>query len=483
MKKLLIIFVLFSYQAVSQTIYQPSDVDTVALPAGGASILNQFIACNLQIPFPSQVKGVKGKVFVKGIVEPNGTMSGFEIIKGIDSLCNQEAIRVMGLYKAWKPAVLKGEKVRQTAVYHLSFESHVLTNFDSTQSGLIHYYNDKFAVVNDPKLYQYRSIIPLDKRGIIKSDIVYEELKGGKWKQISTVPFKRKELWYKVHGEMGLDSVKAYQLSAEDNFEVSYVPFLTFQMDGKLLSYIEYVSLGKTALKKSYYLNGMLKEMETFSDSSSTSISYYNNGQLRSIFENPKSNPEYVKDGKMLGAWSYDGRQIVKNGNGWYKYVSSVTEGSQKILVEEGEIISGSKNGKWTGKLADSTVYYTEIYDAGKLKEGICFVNGEKITYQDKTLMPKFKGGVTEFYKFLSQNIVYPVDALRMGISGKVYISFVVCEDGSLCDYVLEKGIRRDIDNEAMRVVKKMSGKWKPGEIRGQKVRVKYNLPVNFALQ
>src|SRR5436305_11354344 len=92
MERLLLIFTLISYQAVSQAIYPPSDVETQALPSGGASMLNQFIASNLQIPFRSSIKGVKGKVFVKGVVEPDGTMSGLEIIKGIDSLCDKEAI-------------------------------------------------------------------------------------------------------------------------------------------------------------------------------------------------------------------------------------------------------------------------------------------------------------------------------------------------------------------------------------------------------
>lgn len=483
MKRLLLIFALISYQAVSQTIYLPSDVETSAIPSGGASMLNQFIASNLQIPFQSAVKGVKGKVFVKGVVETDGRMSGLEIIKGIDSLCDKEAIRVMSLYKAWKPAILKGEKVRQTAAYHLSFESPELTNFDKTNWSFVHYYNDKYAVVTDPAQYRYRSTIPLDEKGIVKSDIIYEELKGGKWKQISTIPFKRKEIWYQVNGEVGIDSVKAYQLSAEDNYETNYVPFLTFQTDGKLLSYIEYFSLKKMALKKSYYLSGMLKDTETFSDSSSINVSYYDNGQMRGVIENPMRSPEYFKDGKTLSAWNYDGHQTVKNGNGSWKYTSTVTEGSRKILVEEGEFIAGERNGKWIGKLADSTIYYSETYNAGKLIEGFSFVNGEKITYQNKASQAQFKGGVKELYRFLGTNMIYPPDAAKMGISGRVFISFVVCEDGSLCDYKLEKGVREDIDREALRVVKRMSGKWQPGEIRGQKVRVKYNLPVNFALQ
>ncbi|MCF0059504.1 energy transducer TonB [Dyadobacter sp. CY356] len=483
MKILLLIFVLTGYQALSQTVYQSSDVEIPATPSGGAGLLNQFIASNLQIPFQSSIKGVKGKVFVKGVVEPDGTMSGLEIIKGIDSLCNQEAIRVMSLYKAWKPAVLKNEKVRQTAVYHLTFDAAPLENFDSTRWSFIHYYNDKFSVVNDPAQYHYRSIMPLDERGIVKGDIIYEELTGGKWKKVSTIPFVRKELWYRVNGEAGVDSVKAYQLSAENNYETSYIPFLTFQMNGKLLSHIEYFSIGKMALKKSFYLTGMLKEMETFSDSSSIRLAYFNNGQLKNISENPKANVAQYKEGKILSAWTYDGRQMVKNGNGWWKNVTSVYEGSQKLLIEEGQVVDGLKNGKWIGKLADSTLYYNEIYDVGKLKEGASFVNGEKVVYKESAVQPQFEGGIKEFYQFLSNNINYPPDAAKKGISGKVFISFVVCEDGSLCDYKLIKGVRDDIDHEALRVVKRMSGRWKPGEIRGQKVRVKYNLPVNFALQ
>ncbi len=87
------------------------------------------------------------------------------------------------------------------------------------------------------------------KRESLKDDIVYEELKAGKWKQISTIPFKRKEFWYQVHGEVGVDSVKAYQLSAEDNYETNYVPFLTFQTNGKLLSTSNIFRLKKWHLK------------------------------------------------------------------------------------------------------------------------------------------------------------------------------------------------------------------------------------------
>ena len=81
-------------------------------------------------------------------------------------------------------------------------------------------------------------------------------------------------------------------------------------------------------------------------------------------------------------------------------------------------------------------------------------------------------------------NIRYPIDAQRQRAQGRVFISFVVCEDGSLCEHdVIKSAGNRDLDQEALRIVKQMKNVWTPGEIRGRKVRVKYNLPVNFTLE
>lgn len=482
MKKLVLIFILLSYQAVSQEVYQMHEVENQAVPSGGISLFNQFLTSNIQVPFRSSIRGIDAKVFVKGIVETDGSVTGLEIIKGIDSLCNQEAIRVLGLYKAWQPAVLKGRKVRQSVVSHVPFNASAKENFDSTQWSMIHYYDEKLLLSTNPMLYKYRSILPLDKQGYFNGDIVYEELANKKWKKVSSVPFNRRELWCKIPGEPSVDSVKAYEISAQDNYETNYVPFITFQKNGKLLSYVQYLTLSTIALRKLYYLSGMLKEMENFTDSSSTKINFYDNGMLKSVVENPISNAENYQEGKIVNAWRREGDQVVKNGDGYWKFTTTTVQEGNTLLVEEGPLAAGNKNGKWIGKLADSTIYYTELYENGNLREGNSFVNGEKISYINKALQPKFKGGLKEFYKFLGQNIKYPSEAARRGITGRVYVSFVVCEDGSLCDYKLEKSVQKDIDNEALRMVKMTSGKWEPGKLRGQKVRVKYNLPISFQL-
>jgi protein TonB len=85
------------------------------------------------------------------------------------------------------------------------------------------------------------------------------------------------------------------------------------------------------------------------------------------------------------------------------------------------------------------------------------------------------------FYAYVGKNMKYPAQARRMGIEGKVYVTFVVGKDGALTDVRVLKGIGAGCDMEAIRV---LSGapKWKPGKQRGRPVRVRMQLPIIFKL-
>ena len=93
--------------------------------------------------------------------------------------------------------------------------------------------------------------------------------------------------------------------------------------------------------------------------------------------------------------------------------------------------------------------------------------------------MPSFPGGNVQ--KWISKNVKYPVLAMENGIQGKVYIQFVIENDGSITDVKVVRGVDASLDKEAVRVVKAMP-KWKPGKQRGKPVRVSYTLPINFQL-
>ncbi len=95
--------------------------------------------------------------------------------------------------------------------------------------------------------------------------------------------------------------------------------------------------------------------------------------------------------------------------------------------------------------------------------------------------MPTFPGGEEALMDFIGTNIRYPKYAQDHGISGRVFIKFVVMPDGSVSNVEVLKGIGGGCDEEAVRVVKMMP-KWIPGEKDGKKVMVMYTLPISFRL-
>ena len=107
----------------------------------------------------------------------------------------------------------------------------------------------------------------------------------------------------------------------------------------------------------------------------------------------------------------------------------------------------------------------------------------EEVIFVVVESMPEFPGGAQAMYKFLSENVKYPVIAQENGIQGRVICQFTVNKDGSLVDIeVVRSGGDPSLDKEAIRVIKSMP-KWNPGKQRGKPVRVKYTIPVNFKLQ
>jgi periplasmic protein TonB len=95
---------------------------------------------------------------------------------------------------------------------------------------------------------------------------------------------------------------------------------------------------------------------------------------------------------------------------------------------------------------------------------------------------PQPRGGMSAFYKFLSDYIKYPESARRVGISGRVFVEFVVDKDGSITQARVVKGIGGGCDEEAVRVVN-LAPKWKPGKQRGRAVKVRMTVPVYFKLE
>ena len=95
---------------------------------------------------------------------------------------------------------------------------------------------------------------------------------------------------------------------------------------------------------------------------------------------------------------------------------------------------------------------------------------------------PSFPGGLNAFYRYLGETVKYPKQAIRQGVSGKVFVEFVVDKDGSLSQLRVAKGIGAGCDEEALRVIRN-SPRWNPGKQRGRAVRVRMVVPITFKLQ
>ena len=97
-------------------------------------------------------------------------------------------------------------------------------------------------------------------------------------------------------------------------------------------------------------------------------------------------------------------------------------------------------------------------------------------------VMPKFQGGdLTKFAYWVQDQLEYPEEAFSQGIGGRVVAEFVIEKDGSVTFSKILKSPHKLLSKEVERVIK-LSPKWEAAIQKGQKVRVKYAIPIQFAI-
>jgi len=79
-------------------------------------------------------------------------------------------------------------------------------------------------------------------------------------------------------------------------------------------------------------------------------------------------------------------------------------------------------------------------------------------------------------------NVVYPAEARDAGVEGMSVISFIVEADGQITNPKILRSVGYGTDKEVLRIVNNMPN-WIPGKQEGERVRVKFNLPVRFKLK
>ncbi len=95
---------------------------------------------------------------------------------------------------------------------------------------------------------------------------------------------------------------------------------------------------------------------------------------------------------------------------------------------------------------------------------------------------PEFPGGNKALYSYINNTVRYPVIAQENGIQGKVYVKFVVDENGDVSNAEILRGVDPSLNKEALRVITSLP-KFRPGRQGGRHVKVFYNSVINFTLQ
>ena len=100
---------------------------------GGIQAMMKFLSTNIKYPVEAQKKGISGRVIVQFVIMEDGTLDQAKVIRGVDPLLDEEALRVVKSMPKWKPGVDRGEavKVRFTApiMFNLSKKDTPRPNF------------------------------------------------------------------------------------------------------------------------------------------------------------------------------------------------------------------------------------------------------------------------------------------------------------------------------------------------------------------
>ncbi len=437
---------------------QNSDVEEV-------DFLSQFVEYTVQVPFMAKVAGVQGVVVVEVTAE-NASSFRFSIKQSLHPDCDQEALRVCKLIH--KNYLVKKLNGATRALIEVPFKIRERVEFVNNKA--VELFDNKKKPHRGEEEPSFARTYEVDTlTGCIRGNVAYWDIKT---KTVSLLEVPKLEV---------------------DSSQRHTPEFLEKESDTlRVINYTSYSNRGFPVMNSSYYSNGQIKMVHL---SSNLAVEYFPsgrvaevvrtevtekkriftwfaNGLIASVRINYRDSENKFKE-KCLAVWDTLGNQVVVAGTGKGIYYESRTS-------NEGAFLDGLKDGKWIGRTLKGKLVYEETYANGVLQEGESYSDNQTYHYTAVEQMAEFDGGVSAFGKFLSKTLSYPREAQKSRIGGKVYVQFVVCTDGTLCDYKVLKSVGGGCDEEAVRALQKSSGSWKPGVQRGRPVRSRFTIPINF---
>ncbi|MEO5911338.1 MAG: energy transducer TonB, partial [Pelobium sp.] len=96
-------------------------------------------------------------------------------------------------------------------------------------------------------------------------------------------------------------------------------------------------------------------------------------------------------------------------------------------------------------------------------------------------VLPEYPGGINNARRYVGEHVEYPAEAIENEIEGTIIVTFIIEQDGRISDIKIDKGLGYGLDEEVMKVIKRMP-KWIPAKLNGKYVRYRMRLPVSFKL-
>jgi len=88
---------------------------------GGQDAFLKFAQANLSYPEKARRMGIEGRVFVKVVIEKDGSISNAEVVNGIGGGCDEEALKLFRISPKWIPGKQRGRSVRVSVTFPIKF--------------------------------------------------------------------------------------------------------------------------------------------------------------------------------------------------------------------------------------------------------------------------------------------------------------------------------------------------------------------------
>jgi TonB family protein len=199
-----------------------------------------------------------------------------------------------------------------------------------------------------------------------------------------------------------------------------------------------------------YYENGNMKKQAHYQNGKETGLarSFYEDGSPKSISMTGEKGLRYGQH------WTLQGQPLLTLGTGFIRIEDEKDQPSQHHLIVKDSVIVTS----YVVESSTQDTVYTAV--------------DEVATY---------KGGMSVFYRNISNSIVYPDIAIDSGVEGTVFIEFSVDSMGNPGDARVVQGIGSGCDQAALLAFSKQK-EWIPGKVNGQTVKQRMVLPISFRL-